>query len=187
MHNTRHPNLLSVNQSLLLIIDVQEKFRPHILRFSTLVDSIIKLARACLIMEIPIAIVEQYPAGLGNTVTEITNILPNFKLMPKTNFSCCQEPLASQWLQSQNRKQIIVCGIEAHVCVNQTVHDLLNLQYNVHIITDAISARAEHNLQIGINKMHSSGAILSSLEMALFELVSNSKSEYFKAVQNLVK
>ena len=90
-------------------------------------------------------------------------------------------------LKKTGRKQIIVSGIEAHVCVNQTVHDLLQAGYTVHLITDAISSRFAHNKQVGIEKMVASGAIVSCVEMALFEMLVESGTEKFKAVQKLVK
>jgi nicotinamidase-related amidase len=184
---TRHFNLLHNDNSALLIIDVQEKFRKHIAAFEPMAVNIVRLIEGCKLLDIPIFVTEQYPKGLGKTISEILNVLPGQHVYEKTAFSCCGSTDFSRALQRSERKQVIVCGIEAHVCVNQTVHDLLSANYSVHLIEDAISSRDTYNKEVALRKMALAGAIPSTTEMSLLELVQDSASAKFKDVQNLIK
>jgi nicotinamidase-related amidase len=184
---TRHFNLLHNDDSALLIIDVQEKFRRHITGFAPMAVNIVRLFEGCKILNIPTFVTEQYPKGLGKTISEILDVLPGQRIYEKTAFSCCDSTEFLQALKRSGRKQIIVCGIEAHVCVNQTVHDLLSANYSVHLVEDAISSRDIFNKEVAMRKMSLAGAIPSTTEMALLELVQDSASANFKAVQNLIK
>ncbi|MBC7997352.1 MAG: hydrolase [Leptolyngbya sp.] len=183
----RHPHLLKREDAVLLIVDVQESFRKHINDFANLTRNISIMAEAAKILKLPVVVTEQYPQGLGNIVAEISACLGDHKLFEKSCFSCCgSEPFMSH-LEGIGRKQIIITGIEAHVCVNQTVHDLIESGYQVHLVVDAISSRNPKNKDIGIDKMTRSGAILSSVETSLFEMLVESNTETFKSVQRLVK
>lgn len=183
----RHPNLLERENSVLLIIDVQEKFRQHIDNFSELTKTIPILIEASKMLDIPTVVTEQYPEGLGTTISEISNCLGAHECIRKREFSCCQQESFVKHLARLKRKQIMVAGIESHVCVNQSVHDLLAIGYMPHLIVEAIGSRTAANKQIGIEKMTASGAILSSLEMALFELLKDSADATFREVQRLIK
>ena len=183
----RHPHLLKREDSVLLIVDVQESFRSNINNFSDLTRNITIMAEAAKILKLPVVVTEQYPQGLGNIVAEISACLGEHKLFEKSCFSCCgSEPFMS-YLEGTGRKQIVVTGIEAHVCINQTVHDLMEAGYQVHLVTDAISSRSQKNRETGIEKMLKSGAIPSSVETSLFEMLVEANTETFKAVQRLVK
>jgi nicotinamidase-related amidase len=183
----RHPNLLAKENSFLLIIDVQEKFREHICDFSSVIKTITKLIEASKILGIPVVVTEQYPQGLGPTVAEISSCLANGVSFSKRAFSCCQDGSFVDFLKQMKRNQVIVSGIESHVCVNQSVHDLIAIGYSPHLIVEAIGSRTLENKEIGLKKMIASGAILSSLETALFELLKDSASDTFRSVQQLVK
>ncbi len=183
----RHPRLLTSQNAVLLIVDVQERFRRVMADYPVLIKNISILAEAAKILRVPVVVTEQYPQGLGSTVPEIQGVLGEHKQFEKSCFSTCGNPEFNDWLKAQKRSQIIVSGIEAHVCVNQSVHDLLGQNYQVHVVTDAISSRIPTNKDIGIQKMVSSGALVSSVEMALFEMLQESGTDDFKAVQKLVK
>lgn len=183
----RHPRILDSQQAALLIVDVQESFRKQLKDLDLLTRNITILAEAAKILKIPVLLSEQYPQGLGKTIAEITACLGEHKYFEKTSFSCCQSKGFLEELESFGRKQVIVCGIEAHVCVSQTVHELMANGYTVHIIKDAIASRFERNKDLGWEKMVASGAVPSSVEMALFEMLAESGTEPFKAVQRLVK
>ncbi len=183
----RHPNLLDSQQAALLIVDVQESFRKHIPDFADLSRNITILVEASKILKLPVFVTEQYPQGLGKTVAEIAACLGEHQQFEKSCFSCCGAESFMNALENSGRKQIIVCGIEAHVCISQTVHDLLKSGYAPHIVSDAISSRSPKNKEVGVKKMTESGAVLSCVEMALFELLVESGTEKFKAVQRLVK
>ena len=183
----RHPNLLQNENSLLLIVDVQERFRDHIHDFKGMVDNIGKLVEASKILNLPVLITEQYPKGLGKTVSEIEEKLGAHQQFEKTEFSSCQNRAVMDALQRAGRRQIIVCGIETHVCVNQTVHDLLASHYQVHVVADAVSSRFVANKELGLAKMYAAGALPACVEMALLELVNDAAAQTFKPVQNLIK
>jgi nicotinamidase-related amidase len=137
---------------------------------------------------VPVFVTEQYPRGLGKTAEEITLTLPtDFEIIEKTSFSCCGEPAFMQRLQESGVKQVAICGIETHVCVNQTTHDLLDQGYQVHVLTDCVGSRFQHDKQAGLSKMKSSGVIPSSVEIALFEMMRDSRNPCFKDIQALVK
>ncbi|HEY9772464.1 MAG TPA: hydrolase [Planktothrix sp.] len=184
---TRHSSILERDQAVLLIIDVQESFRKYLPEFGNLTRNISILVEAAKILQLPVVVTEQYPQGLGNTVSEIAACLGDHQVFGKQCFSCCGDDDFTGALRNLGRHQIIVSGIEAHVCVNQTVHDLLLAGYQPHLVTDAISARSPKNKEIAIQKMTASGAVPSCVEMALFEMCVTSGTATFKAVQRLVK
>lgn len=183
----RHPLLLDRSQAALLIVDVQESFRKHIQEFADLSRNITILVEASKILQLPVFVTEQYPQGLGKTVAEITACLGDHQLFEKSCFSCCGAESFLNALNDSGRKQIVVCGIEAHVCISQTVHDLLQQGYLPHVVSDAVGSRVPRNKEIGIRKMSASGAVITSVEMALFEMLVESGTEKFKAIQRLVK
>jgi len=186
--NMRHENTLDAGHTALVIIDMQEAFRASISDFAEIAVRIALMAHAAQLLGVPVIVTEQYPKGLGHTAGEIRAVLPeSLALIEKTAFSSCgaQEFIAQ--LEGHGARQVIVCGIEAHVCVNQTTHDLLARGLQVHLLTECITARAAHNRQTGLDKMQQSGALPSSIEMALFELMRDARHAQFKAVQKLIK
>ena len=183
----RHERMLDAQKAVLLIVDVQESFRKIIPDFSNMTRNISILVEAAKILKVPVIVTEQYPQGLQKIVAEITAILGDHQLFEKSCFSCCQLEGFMKGLEGLGRKQVMVTGIEAHVCVNQTAHDLLGAGYQVHLIMDAIASRFPKNQEVGVQKMLSSGAIPSSTEVALFEMLRESQTETFKAVQRLIK
>jgi nicotinamidase-related amidase len=184
----RHENTLDPRRTALAVIDVQESFRPHIPDFAELAARVALVTRAAQLLGVPVVVTEQYPKGLGHTAGEIRAVLPeNFEAVEKTAFSSCGAQEFVARLEQAGARQILLCGIEAHVCVNQTAHDLLARGYQVHLLTDCISSRSPQNRQVGLDKLRQSGAIPSSTEMALFELMRDARHEQFKAIQKLIK
>jgi nicotinamidase-related amidase len=184
----RHPALLDRQRTALAIIDMQEAFRVPIADFSEVASRIAIMAEACKILSVPMIVTEQYPKGLGHTATEITLQLPeDLEPIEKLAFSACGAREFDTRLRERHIEQVMVCGIEAHICVSQTTHDLLQLGYQVHLLSDAITARSPHNREVGLNKMVRAGAIGSSIEMALFEMLRSSEASEFKAIQKLIK
>ncbi|HXM36960.1 MAG TPA: isochorismatase family protein [Pyrinomonadaceae bacterium] len=183
-----HQNTLELTQSVLVIIDMQEAFRTKIPGFTETAEHIALMVDAAKLLNLPAIVTEQYPKGLGHTAEEIKAVLPSgLEIIEKTTFSSCGTPQFQTQLERAGAKQVLVCGIEAQICVNQTVHDLLASGFQVHLLADCISSRAENNKEVAIAKMQLSGAIPSSLEMALFELMRDAKHEQFKAIQKLIK
>lgn len=183
-----HLNILDKNQTALVIVDLQEAFRSPIPDFEEIVVQTSIAVRGCHILDVPVFVTEQYPQGLGRTVEEILLSLPDdAEIVEKTTFSSCGASSFIEKLKAAHVKQILLAGIEAHICVNQTAHDLLNQGYQVHLLQDCISSRTIHAKQTGIEKMKLSGVIPSNVEMALFELMNDAKHEKFKEIQALVK
>ena len=184
----QHPNTVILTQSAVTVIDMQEAFREKIPDFSEVAERIATMVKAAKLLQLPIMVTEQYPKGLGHTAAEILEVLPDStEVIEKTSFSSCGARAFLSQLERAWTKQVIVCGIEAHICVNQTVHDLLGSAFQVHLLTDCVTSRKQSNKEVAIRKMELSGAIPSSLEMVLFELLQDAKHEQFKAIQGLIK
>lgn len=184
----RHQNILDKNQTVLIVVDLQEAFRSPIPDFEEIVVQTSIAVRGFHILDIPVIVTEQYPKGLGRTAEEILLSLPDeAQIVEKTTFSSCGASSFLEILKATNAKQVVLAGIEAHICVNQTAHDLLGQGYQVHLLQDCVSSRTIRDKQIGIEKMQLSGVIPSNVEMALFELMHDSKHEKFKEIQQLIK
>jgi nicotinamidase-related amidase len=184
----QHRNTLEAAHTALVIIDMQEAFRSKISDFAETAARIALVAHAAQLLNLPVIVTEQYPRGLGRTADEIRTVLPPaLEPIEKTAFSSCGAQSFVNELERTGARHVIVCGIEAHICVNQTTHDLLARGLNVHLLTDCITSRSIANKQVALSKMQMSGAIPSSTEMALFELMRDARHEQFKAIQNLIK
>jgi nicotinamidase-related amidase len=184
----QHQNTLQAAQTALVIIDMQEAFRSSISDFAETAARIALVAHAAQLLGLPLIVTEQYPKGLGHTAGEIKTVLPaSLEIIEKTAFSSCGALAFEAELERTGARHLLVCGIEAHICVNQTTHDLLARGLNVHLLTDCITARAAQNKQVALLKMQQSGAVPSSTEMALFELLRDARHEQFKAIQRLIK
>src|SRR5713226_7358221 len=181
---------LQRTEALFVIIDVQEKLLPLIDGGEAVVRNLDRLVRGFHILYIPIVVTEQYTKGLGPTGSVLRTTLMEtvgYSPIEKSTFSAygCGEFQAA--LRLARRKQIIVAGIETHVCVYQTAKDLIEADYQVTIIADAVSSRTAENRDIALRRMTVDGAKLSSTEMALFELLVNSGTDEFRAISGLVK
>lgn len=175
-------------KTALVVVDVQEAFRSPINDFAQIVSRISIIARGFQILNLPVIVTEQYPKGLGRTAEEILLSLPSdYEVIEKTAFSSCGAASFKEKLNETGATQIVLCGLETHVCINQTAHDLLSENYQVHLLHDCVSSRFTHDKETGLRKMQASGVIPSSIEMALFELMTDSKHEQFKAIQELIK
>jgi nicotinamidase-related amidase len=177
-------------EALLVIIDVQEKLMPVIHGGEAIVRNLDRLVRGFQTLDIPIVVTEQYVKGLGHTVPELCTVLKEtvgYSPIEKLTFSaygCGEFQMA---MRLARRKQILVAGVETHVCVYQTVKDLLDADYQVTILADAIASRAPENRDIALRRMVADGAKLSSTEMALFELVGKSGTDEFRSIVRRVK
>jgi nicotinamidase-related amidase len=179
--------MLEANSLVLLIIDVQGKLSGMVHQKERILDNMQRLIKGIKVFEIPVMITEQYPQGLGATLSEITGLLPEVKRLPKISFSCCGDDNILRELKSLNRKQVLISGIESHVCVYQTAVDLVKLGFEVYVVTDTISSREPENRRIAFYLMNKAGATLTSTETVLFELLKIAKGEKFKAISQIVK
>lgn len=183
----RHPNLFTRDNSAILLVDYQERFVPVLHDNDETVKNIKLLLSGANIYKVPIWVSEQVPEKLGKTIGDFNPFLQNAKIFSKKAMSCCGETRFVDELKSRNIRQIAVCGIEAHVCVLQTSHDLLFNGFQVHLVTDATTTIISHNKEVAIEKMRSAGAIISSVETILFEMAYEAGSEEFKKLQQLFK
>jgi nicotinamidase-related amidase len=174
---------LDRERAALVVVDVQEAFRKAVLDFDAVAQRVGLLVQGAQALGIPVVATEQYPKGLGSTVEEVTEHLDGTEPLAKTVFSAA----GAEGFDLQGRDQALLAGIEAHVCVSQTAHDLLEQGVEVHVARDAVTARAVTDKEAGLAKMEGSGAVLTSAETALFELLGEAGSDEFKAIQKLVK
>jgi nicotinamidase-related amidase len=183
-----HPKILDKEKAALLVIDIQEAFRGIISDFPVLASRASTAIRGSQILGLPVFVTEQYPKGLGRTAEEILLTLPDdFEVIEKTTFSSCGAGKFAKGIKNGAITQVVVCGLETHICVNQTAHDLLDLGFDVHLLTDCVASRFEQDKTAGIEKMKASGVIASSIEMALFELLKDASHDKFKEIQQLIK
>lgn len=179
--------MLQIDDTLLLIIDVQEKLFRVMPEKETLSDSLQKLIRGCGMLNVPAMITEQNPTGLGPTIAEITALLPDSAKISKFCFSCCAEVPFLEQLEATGRRQVLVCGIESHICVYQTALDLLSHGYEVHLVTDCVASRTVENKKLAQKRLQFDGAKLTGVEMTLFELLRTARAEQFRAISALIK
>ena len=170
-----------------LVIDIQERLFPHISGHEELAINSGILIKGLQALRIPILVTEQYTKGLGPTIQPIQQLFDNAPPVEKLAFSCCDEPAFMQHLNDLKKKFIVITGIEAHVCVLQTTIDLLERNFIPVVIEDCISSRRLNDKAIAVRRMRSMGAIISTYESVLFELLRYSGTEEFKAISKLVK
>jgi nicotinamidase-related amidase len=173
---------LDRNRAALVIIDMQEAFR-RLPGFDAIARASATLAQGASALGVPVVVTEQYPQGLGETVREVAEALPaGVEPIEKVVFSATE----ADGFDLNGRDQALVCGIEAHVCVSQTTLDLLADHVDVHVAIDAIGSRFDTNKGVGVDRMERAGAVLTSVETALFELVGRAGTDEFKTVQKLI-
>lgn len=170
-----------------LFIDIQERLFPLIQENDQLEQNLITLSAGLKVFKIPFLVTEQYPKGLGFTILPLKMALGDYSAIEKTAFSCCDEPQFAIALSATGKKNVILCGIETHVCVLQTAIDLLQAGYQPIVIEDCVSSRKISDKHTAIERMRQEGAVISSLESILFELTRYSGTETFKAISKLVK
>ena len=178
---------LARERAVLVVVDVQEAFRPAVLDFERVVQGAATLIQGANLLGIPVLVTEQYPKGLGHTVPEVAGLLDGVTPIEKLCFSAGDAKSFRESLAESGRDQVLLSGIEAHVCVSQTAEDLLADGRQVHVVADAVTSRTEDNRRLGLHKMERAGAIVTSVETALFELLGAAGTPEFKAIQKLVK
>lgn len=179
--------MLRLENTLLLLVDVQGKLAHSMHDREALFANLQRLIRGVQALELPILWMEQYPQGLGPTVPEISSLLEGYRPIAKTSFSCCGSEAFLQALAATGRWQVLLAGIETHVCIYQTTADLLARGYHVEVVADAVSSRTAQNREIGLQRVRAVGAALTSVEMALFELQRVAEGPRFKELLRIVR
>lgn len=177
--------MLDRKESVLVVIDIQGNLYLAMDDREFLLANTIKLVRGIQVLEIPVILTEQ--VKIGATVPELAAILNDVKPILKNSFSCCGDKRFMEELRALGKKQVLVCGIEAHVCAYQTCIDLMALGFEVYVVADAVSSRTARNREIGIQKLVNSGVILTSVEMALFELLKSADDPKAKELFTIIK
>jgi nicotinamidase-related amidase len=178
--------MLERDATVLVLVDYQEQLLPAIDRREEIIAAAIRLTRGAQALGLPIVHTEQYPRGLGRTAPELVELLPG-EPIEKLSFGCCGEPAFLEALAAIGRTQVLLAGIEAHVCAYQTAVGLLEAGYEVHVVADTMSSRTPENRAIGLQKMRDAGAAVTSVETALFELLRVAEGPEFKTIISIVK
>lgn len=176
------------DESVLVIIDIQERLAAAMKEREKVITNTLHLTEAARLLQIPLIVTEQYPKGLGPTVKEIRDsLVDNYMPIEKITFSCCGDNTFIDSLKGIGRKRVIICGMETHVCVLQTCLDLLKENFFVHVVKDAVCSRSEDNFMTGIDLMRDAGAVITSTETVLFQLLKRAGTEEFKAISRIIK
>lgn len=183
----KHERVLSRQKSALLVIDIQERILPVIFEYERVVQNSIKLIKGFKILELPVYYTEQYPKGLGPTTSAVKEVLNESIAIEKMSFSCSGAPGLFEELKKKKIEQVVLCGIESHVCVLQTTLDLLSNGFQVHVASDAVSSRRKFDYDIALQRMNSNNAEITLTESVLFELLEVCGTDQFKTISKLVK
>jgi nicotinamidase-related amidase len=184
----RHTLTLKKEGTALVVIDMQPSLYPLVAEKDSLLKNVLACIEVAKVFNLPILMTEQYPKGLGVTIPEVQKALPRYEPIAKNEFSCVRnDPFFTKLQEMRDIDTLLVAGIESHICVSQTVLDALANAYQVHLVADATSSRSIENKKIGIDKMRSAGAVITSVEMLIYELLESKDAKEFKDVLKLVK
>jgi nicotinamidase-related amidase len=178
---------LSKEDTVLLIIDIQEKLAVVMKEKDRIVKNNLHLIELAKIIGVQVMVTEQYPKGLGTTVAEIREALPLYRPIEKMTFDCCGQPSFLDELKKHNKSSVILTGMETHICVLQTCIGLLRGGINVHLVQDAVCSRTKENWKTGIEFMRAAGAVVTSTETVLFQLLKVAGTEEFKKISKRIK
>lgn len=179
--------MFDLDKTVLVVVDVQEKLWAAMHEKESLRDNTVRIVKGAKILGVPIVWTEQNPKGLGPTLPAVSELLAESEPVAKLSFSCCGEAEFMKKLEALNRKQILLAGMESHVCVYQTVADLRNKGYEVQVVADAVSSRTPENKAVGLERSREAGATITSTETALFELLKIAEGDRFKQMLKIVK
>ncbi len=178
---------ITTQNTIGLIVDIQERLLPAMFEKEILIKNCLTLIKGLAELKIPQLVTQQYSKGLGETYEELRITIPNFAYIEKRGFSCCDEPLLMEKLKELNTKNIILCGIESHVCVLQTAVDLKDAGLNPVVVMDCVSSRTKENVELAKERFRFEGIMMTSYESILFELTRSSMAPEFRTISKLVK
>ena len=181
-------NTTDRSDTVLVIVDAQERMMSAIRKSERVIDQISRLVRGCKELNVPILVTEQYPKGLGPTVAPIREALgEGYNPLEKISFSAAKDLDFMRAFEASGKHQVLICGVETHVCVYQTARDLHNLGWTVEVVADAVASRTQRNRNIALTRMEHHGIDFSTVEMALFDMMESADIPEFKAVSAIVK
>lgn len=175
------------DDTVAIVIDVQERLHRAMSNKEQLANNLVILIKGLKCLGVPILVTQQYTKGLGPTIPPVHEALGSYSIIEKISFSCCDEPSFMKSFSQLKRKWVIITGIESHVCILQTVIDLLENDYNPVLVEDCVSSRGENDKRIAVERMKSAGAVISTYESVLFELCRYAGTDTFKEISQLVK
>ena len=179
--------MLNPVESVLVLVDFQGRLAEIVDRSALVLPNALRMVKGCQTLKIPILATVQVPEKLGPLLPDIAEALDETAPIAKTAFSAYREPEFMLTLEESSRKQILLMGIEAHVCALQTGLDLLDVGYTVYVVSDGVFSRTPENHQLALHRLHDAGATITSVEMALFELIRTAKHPAFRTISKLVK
>lgn len=182
------PGELKTDECMLLCMDFQEKLLSKVYMAEEIADNAIAMIKSARALNIPVIVTEQYPKGLGRTIEEIIKVLgEDYKPIEKVNFNCFGSQEFIDKLESINRRSLLIMGVEAHICICQTVLEALRKEYEVYLLEDTISSRKPENRRIAIDRMIKEGSIPASVEMVIYELLKQSGTPEFKEILEFIR
>lgn len=179
--------VLKAEESLLLVIDIQERLAAAMSKREQVTRNVTHLLELARLKDLPVRVTEQYPKGLGHTVSELSDAMSTVQRFEKISFSCCGEPGFMDHLKDPGRSKIVVCGMETHVCVLMTALDLLHEGFVVHVVADAVCSRHDDNWSTALSMLRDAGAVVTSTETVLFQWLERAGSEEFKAISKRIR
>ncbi len=179
--------LLNREKTGLLVIDVQEKLMQVMGQKQRIIDNIIKLLHLSTLFNFPVILTEQYPKWLGSTVHEIKEFLPAYEPINKLHFNCCEVDAFNDRLDAEGLRNIIVTGVESHICVFQTCVSILEKGYKVHVPQDAVHSRTDDNWRVGLELMKKAGALITSTETVIYQILGKAGTREFKKMLKILK
>ena len=170
-----------------MVVDIQERLLPVMNQNETILENSVKLLEGMAALEVPVMVTQQYTKGLGETVEAVKAAITDFSYFEKTAFSCYEEPEFALALENSGKHNVIIIGIESHVCVQQTVIDLLAQGFQPIVVADCVSSRKASDKTVALERMRQEGAIIATYESILFELTRSAKAPAFRAISKIVK
>jgi len=181
-----HANILVSDHTQIVVIDMQEPFLRNLHERERVLRNVCTLIQGANVLRVPVVTTTQYAEKMGDLTPEVKAIAP-YRPFDKLTFSCYADFRFSSEIDKANRRQVVLCGVESHICVSQTAHDLLAADYHVHVVTDATSSRSETNWRLGLEKMRLGGVIPTSVETVLYELLRQAGTPEFREILTLIK
>jgi len=178
---------LAANECLLLVVDIQEAFKGHIAEMDDVIARIRIMIRAAQLLDVPIIVTEQYPRGLGRTLPPVREVLGDCTYYDKVAFSCLGDDKIKQAVLAENRPQLLLVGIETHVCIAQTAFDALTLNLTPFLLVDALGSRRPLDARVALDRLRNAGAVAATTEAVLLEILQSSRHPQFKEISQLIK
>lgn len=178
---------LNKENTIGLVIDMQEKLLPHVKNNEKITETCLKVVKGLRILNVPIVVTQQYTKGLGNSIPSLNDAIGNFSYIEKLSFSCYREPSFIKIMNRTGKRNVIIMGVEAHVCILQTALDLLYNNFNPVIVTDCIGSRRDEDKEIALWRMRDVGCIMTTAESILLELTRKAGTPEFQEISKLVK